>query len=528
MLFHSLLFLLGFLPAALLAERIARRTPHTTKLVLVAVSLVFYGWWDYRFVPLLVGSIAFNWLAGILLLRASTSTSKNVVASIAITANIALLVFFKYAAFLVEAVASAVGTSHADGAPSFASSIPLPLAISFLTFHQVALIADIRRGDVRSVRLLDCALFASFFPHLIAGPIVRYNEIVPQFERHHLRAPRHRQEDFELGLRLLAIGLCKKLLIADQLAAVSEPAFIGIANGAPPTFFEAWLATAAFGLRIYFDFSAYSDMALGLACMFGVRFPANFLSPYAALNIREFWRRWHISLSRFLRDYVYIPLGGNRLGEARTAANLLLTMLVGGVWHGASWTFAVWGLMHGGYLVTHRVWHRLVPDTGPSRFAGRAVARTVTLLAVLIAWVPFRADSIGDAFGIWKAMFLFEGIAIPYGGIDQIGMFHRLLADLGVALRDDLLYWPTWSGLAVFTLAGAIAIAGSNSIEIVGSNAALPVERSVSERRSRMVETLRAFGAGWGLAIVYGVALFAAFVAALAILVPNEFLYFQF
>ncbi len=278
----------------------------------------------------------------------------------------------------------------------------LPLAISFFTFQQIMFLTESRSGDRVDAGLLPYASFVAFFPHLIAGPIVRPREIMPQLLALDLAVPR--AEHIAEGLTIFLLGLAKKLVLADTFANFSDVGFAAAAHGAPLSFVEAWYAAASYALQIYFDFSGYSDMAIGLACMMNVRFPQNFASPYKAANIADFWRRWHITLSQFLRENVYIPLGGNRHGEARRNVNLMATMLLGGLWHGAAWNFVLWGGLHGLYLVVHGQFRWKLPAV-----AGRAL----TLFAVVVAWVPFRASGLDATVAMLRGMAGLNGIALP-------------------------------------------------------------------------------------------------------------------
>jgi D-alanyl-lipoteichoic acid acyltransferase DltB (MBOAT superfamily) len=334
MLFNSPEFVLGFMPIALAGFFLAGRIggPRWALRWLVAASLFFYGWWNPKFVLLLAGSILINYTVAE---QISRRTSRAWLIG-GIAANLALLGWFKYANFLLHDVLR-LQTPSLD--------IFLPLAISFFTFQQIMFLVESYRGERVSTGLLPYASFVAFFPHLIAGPIVKPREIMPQLLASGLATPR--TGHIVDGLTIFLFGLAKKVVLADTFAHYSDVGFAAAAQGAPLSFVEAWYAAASYSLQIYFDFSGYSDMAIGLARMVNVRFPLNFASPYKATNIAEFWRCWHMTLSRFLRDHVYIPLGGNRRGEARRNLNLMATMLLGGLWHGAAWNFVLWGGLHG-------------------------------------------------------------------------------------------------------------------------------------------------------------------------------------
>lgn len=407
MLFHSQTFVLGFLPLCLAGFFAAGRLGgHTWALRwLVGASLLFYGWWDPRFVPLLVFSILANHalardIRGLCQAGLPHTARRSLIGGIAL--NLLVLGIFKYTDFLMAAAASTHPTL----------GLPLPLGISFFTFQQIMLLTDVYRKPDQDAGLLHCAAFITFFPHLIAGPLVRPNEVVPQLRAGDLANPR--MDNIAAGLVLFILGLTKKLTLADMFGGFADTGFDAAANGASLTFFEAWYATLAYALQIYFDFSGYSDMAMGLARMLNVRFPLNFDSPYQAVSIADFWRRWHITLGTFLRDYVYIPLGGNRGGTPRRLANLMVTMLLCGLWHGAAWRFLLWGAMHGLFLSIH-AWF-----SGTGLRLSAPVSRVLTLFAVIVAWVPFRASNLDTAGSMLMAMAGLHGIALPSMIVDFV------------------------------------------------------------------------------------------------------------
>src|SRR6202049_52948 len=345
MLFSSYTFLFQFLPATALAFAAARlHSPRAGIMVLAGASLVFYGAWRPIYLLLLLASIAVNFSLG---LRMEDPLRRRAIGTFGVVLNLALLCYFKYTNFIFDSVNTLTGALL----PFF--NIILPLGISFFTFQQIAYLVDVMRGAKVERDIVSYTLFVSFFPHLIAGPLVHHAEMIPQFKRG--RTGRSSVLAAR-GLAIFAAGLFKKVVIADNLAQFVSPVFAHLDAGGGVTTSWAWLATLAYTLQIYFDFSGYSEMAIGLALLFGIRLPVNFRSPYQATSIIEFWRRWHITLSRFLRDYLYIPLGGNRLGEQRRYLNLLLTMLLGGLWHGAGWNYLIWGGLHGIYLCTNHLW----------------------------------------------------------------------------------------------------------------------------------------------------------------------------
>jgi D-alanyl-lipoteichoic acid acyltransferase DltB (MBOAT superfamily) len=328
--------------------------------------------------------------------------------------------------FFAESAADLFGASFT------LENIILPLAISFFTFQQITYLVDTSRGLASKYGFLHYALFVTFFPQLIAGPIVHHSEMMPQFMRTDLCILRYR--NLAIGITIFGLGLFKKVIIADNVAVFGSPVFDAANAGATLTFFEAWGGALAYTFQLYFDFSGYSDMAIGLARMFGIRLPLNFNSPYKAENIVEFWRRWHMTLSRFLRDYLYIPLGGNRKGATRRYINLMTTMLLGGLWHGAGWTFVAWGGLHGIYLVTNHAWHRIKRAVFNQRSFGVAgfwAARLLTFLAVIIGWVFFRAESFDGATRILTGMGGFNGFLVPFGYKEALGPVGDALASWG-------------------------------------------------------------------------------------------------
>ena len=356
MLFNSYEFIFFFLPVVL-AGFFALGTRGKARAAvgfLVVSSLFYYGWWDPTYLLLILASIGVNYRLGAALSRAREDGADGVsrgrwLLRLGVALNLGALGWFKYANFVVDNVNSALGSDV------HLAKIVLPLAISFFTFQQIAYLVDSHRGEAREHRFLHYCLFVTFFPQLIAGPIVHHGEMLPQFADG--KTYRFRAENLSVGATVFFIGLFKKVVFADTIAQYGTPVFDAAANGVPMTFLPAWAGALAYTLQIYFDFSGYSDMAIGLGRMFGVRLPLNFHSPYKAVNIIDFWRRWHMTLSRFLRDYLYIPLGGNRNGKLKRYRNLFLTMVLGGMWHGAGWTFLVWGTLHGVYLMINHAWH---------------------------------------------------------------------------------------------------------------------------------------------------------------------------
>lgn len=401
MIFSAPVFLFVFLPVVLAGFYLTRRTfGHTVALgFLMAASLVFYSWWEIRYLPLLLGSIAFNYLAANRIMAGRRGWLP-----FGITANLGLLGVFKYADFFVGNVNAVTGLDLP------LPGLPLPLAISFFTFQQIAFLVDTSRRITEPRRLGRYSLFVAFFPQLIAGPIVHHRTLAPQLDEPERGKPV--LSNLSIGLSIFTIGLAKKVLIADNIAPYSNAAFDTAAAGEPVGLLLAWTGALAYTMQIYFDFSGYSDMALGLGRMFGFQLPVNFNAPYKSRSITEFWRRWHITLSHFLRDYLYIPLGGNRAGQVRALANLAIVMLLGGLWHGAAWTFVVWGGLHGLALI----WCRLMDRWRPGGLfpALPWISVLITFLFAVFTWVFFRAESFDAAWTMLAGMAGLSGLgAMP-------------------------------------------------------------------------------------------------------------------
>jgi alginate O-acetyltransferase complex protein AlgI len=385
MLFSSWNFLVYFLPITLgVFYFLPARWRTGRKLWLIAASFVFYGYWKIDYVPLLMFSILANFGFAEWILRAGTRA--KVVLTLGVALNLLLLGYFKYTNFAVQVL----GDVTHRGLGRF--DIILPLAISFFTFTQISYLVDVSRDRSLHYRFIDYCLFVVLFPHLIAGPIVRHWEIIPQFVGRELRS---NHDNFAIGITLFLLGLFKKCL-ADYVAPYADTVYNGAAHGLAVSTAEAWLGTLAFALQIYFDFSSYSDMAIGLARMFGVKFPSNFDSPYRAASIIAFWERWHRTLTRFLREYVYFTLGGNRRGHARQIVNIMTTMLLSGLWHGAGWTYILWGALHGGLIVLNHEWRRLAEHMRwtLTHWTYRAGGVLACFLAVTLAWTLFRAANL--------------------------------------------------------------------------------------------------------------------------------------
>jgi alginate O-acetyltransferase complex protein AlgI len=400
MVFSSYLFLFYFLPAALILYYAS--PPRGRHLILTILSYVFYGWANPLFTPLLLLSTTIDYLAGGLIARAPRTGRARTALAVSLGSNLALLGFFKYFNFGVDNLSALAGWLNLPGLGVDAVlRVTLPLGISFYTFQSMSYTIDVYRGAARpAASFIDFACFVSMFPQLVAGPIIRYSDLADQ-----LRSRTHTVAKFTRGLAFLALGLSKKVLIANPCGKVADLVFE--AGSREPL--EAWFGAAAYAFQIYFDFSGYSDMAIGLGLMLGFVFARNFDAPYRSQSITEFWRRWHISLSTWLRDYLYVPLGGSRKGPRRTYVNLFIVMLLGGLWHGAAWNFVIWGALHGSLLALERfggkvAFYRRFP--APARVAA-------TFALVLMTWVFFRAPDLPAA---WRYLGNMAGLGAPGPG----------------------------------------------------------------------------------------------------------------
>ena len=453
MLFTTSTFIVLFLPAALLGYFVlGRRSPGAAAAWLFAASLFFYGYWMPEFTLLLLASIAANFGFGMRIGAAHRAATRlgpyrasTLWLAAGVTFDLALLGYFKYANFFVDNVSALLGTEWRIG------QVILPIGISFYTFTQIAFLVDTWYGKVNEYRPVHYGLFVTYFPHLVAGPVLHHAQMMPQFANPAVY--RFDAANFFGGVVIFGIGLFKKVVLADGVAPYADAVFAPADAGHLPGTGEAWLAALAYTLQLYFDFSGYSDMAIGLSWMFNIRLPYNFDSPYKAASISDFWRRWHISLSRFLRDYLYIALGGNRKGPVRRYLNLAATMVLGGLWHGASWSFVLWGALHGAYLMVNHAFRAAVERLGWHATLDRsrafhALAWASTMLAVVVAWVFFRAETLPGALRVLEAM-LGQGAAVADAG--------RLLWNAGLAASVG------WGWVAVL---GAAAVWAPNSNRI--------------------------------------------------------------
>ncbi|CAA6817663.1 MAG: Probable poly(beta-D-mannuronate) O-acetylase (EC [uncultured Sulfurovum sp.] len=483
MLFNSYEFIFAFLPLVFIFYFYLNyiEKNRLSKWFLVSASLFFYGWWNILYLPIILASMSFNYAIG-RFLKFNVRHKKKILI-IGIFFNLSLLAYFKYYDFFIE------NFNILFNSDTQLLYLALPLAISFFTFQQVAYLVDSYRGETKEYDFLNYALFVTFFPQLIAGPIVHHKEMMPQFVKNNYVNSRN----IAMGLFIFAIGLFKKVVIADTFSIWATQGFdVSITLN----MIEAWVTSLSYTFQLYFDFSGYTDMAIGIALLFNIKLPINFNSPYKALSIQDFWRRWHITLSRFLRDYIYIPLGGNRKGELFTYSNLMITFILGGLWHGAGWTFLFWGFLHGTALVIHRVWSNL----GFKLWTW--LAWFITFNFINISWIFFRAKEWDDALKVLEAMFSLDYIVLPrvlmssLGFLEEFGVsFGFFCANIATSGVGDYLF--IWLLLGFFITLGT---------------------KNASEQ-------LQAFQ------LTYKTAFFIAFLLSSAIVGLNsvsEFLYFNF
>jgi alginate O-acetyltransferase complex protein AlgI len=499
MLFNSKIFIFAYLPVTVLVFFLLARRSHTIAAVWLGMaSVFFYGWWNVRYVPLLLASILFNYAMGNRIIGSTSAERKKWLTILGIGGNLALLGYFKYANFFVGIV------EDVTGAQWQLPDIILPLGISFFTFTQIAYLVDAHHGEVRNNRFHHYLLFVTYFPHLIAGPVLHHKQMITQFAGSAMYVPK--ADNIAAGASIFMIGLIKKLVLADTLALFANPVFHAADAGQTLTFFESWYGALSYTFQLYFDFSGYTDMAIGLSMMLGVTLPRNFNSPYKAFSIIDFWRRWHITLSDFLRDYLYIALGGNRNGPTRRYINLAATMLLGGLWHGANWTFVAWGGLHGLYLIINHGWRVMLRRSGivvspPIAAVSRMASFLLTFGCVVIGWVVFRANTFDGARRILSGMSGANGFELPS---QILALFPGLAAHMHGSAKMLLLGNGTVMGVFSETMLLLLSLA----ICWLANNSA-----QMSERHRLLV-----------IALGSGLMLHALFFTQ----APSQFLYFQF
>ena len=517
MLFNSFTFIFFYLPITVVGFFWLSRYSYTLSAGwLASASIVFYGYWDYHYIPLLLSSICFNFWMG-LKIAFSDKPFRKLWLIFAIISNLLLLGYFKYADFFISTV------NYISSANVQTLSIILPIGISFYTFTQIAFLVDTYEGKVKEYRFIHYLLFDTYFPHLIAGPVLHHKEMMPQFADS--RIYRFSQSDFAVGITIFCIGLAKKVLIADNLAPYANNLFNEADSS--PSLLIAWGGVLAYTFQLYFDFSAYSDMAIGLSRLFGVNLPLNFNSPYKSRNISEFWRRWHMTLSRFLRDYLYIPLGGNRVGLFKQYRNLMTVMLLGGLWHGAGWSFVIWGGLHGAYLIIHHGWVKLSQKIQfpVTTMLWQIAATGLTFMSVCIAWVFFRSAELEDALEIIYGMFGVFGIELPDAIGSRLTILAPFIQELGITfyLGGGKIFIETWSWIA---LAALIAFFFPNTQEIMQNfKPALDFQNSKIKSPTRNLLGYLVWQPSRWWSVWIGV---ITVISLLSLNRPNDFLYFQF
>ena len=462
MIFSSYSFILVFLPITIATFFVCSlfRRYRAAMATTIVFSLVFYSYWNVVYLPFLLALIVINYGLGRHLFY--SEKNRKTVLLVGIVFNLSVLAYFKYTDFLLANINTVFGISIP------AQQIVLPLAISFFTFQKIAFLVDAYRHKFSKLDFQDYCLFVVFFPPLIAGPIVHYTDLKPQFDKLKRRGPT--ASNFAIGLGYFFIGLFKKVIVADGIAQYANPVFDLAATGSQVSASSAWVGALAYTFQLYFDFSGYSDMAIGLARMFSIRLPSNFNSPYQASSVVDFWRRWHITLSLFLRDYVYVPLGGNRYGVWRRYSNLLLTMVLGGLWHGAGWTFVIWGGLHGLYLAINHLWKDYV---GPERMIRNSfiiyiynlASISLTFLCIVIGWVIFRATSVSAAFNVIEGMFGFGSpdqlnVAAPvqFGLLGLLFIATNLMPNSQQIMESSQFKWREKLSLAAIGIGGYVAL----------------------------------------------------------------------
>ena len=490
MLFNSTEFIFLFLPFTFFIYFYlnSKKLVHASKAFLVVSSLCFYGWWSLNYLPILLTSLLFNYTIGVTLSENKftlKSINKKTILILGILANICLLAYFKYTDFFIDSI----NLTFDKNLQSL--DLILPLAISFFTFQQIAYLVDSYKGLTKEHDFLNYTVFVTFFPQLIAGPIVHHKEMMPQFAC--LRNKLINYQNVAMGMFIFSIGLFKKLYIADSFGNFAA---IGFNSPESLSFIDAWATSLSYTFQIYFDFSAYTDMAIGLGLLFNIKLPINFYSPYKSTNIQDFWRRWHITLSRFLKDYVYIPLGGSRKGNFKTYNNLIATFLLGGLWHGAGFTFIAWGAMHGVALIIHRVWQSF----GVQLWSW--LAWVVTFNFINISWVYFRAENFNTANLIVSKMFEFSYLVSNKFSRDLANLTNRDLFSLGQ------------HPLEFIVLGFSLVLFFKNSIQLANYSTVVEYAHNIFTYKRALITSTLLF--------------FSLFILIVGSDSPSEFLYFNF
>ena len=521
MLFNSYFFIFVFLPIVLIV--FYSLTNKSLSIVwLICASFFFYSCWNYHYLILLIFSIMFNYSNGFLLIKSKNNKIlyQKLILFFGVLVNLGILGYFKYFNFFI------------DNANLFFESgfhrreIILPLAISFYTFQQIAYLVDTFRSESCQISFLYYCLFISFFPQLIAGPIVRHNETIPQFKNNGFS--KFTYSNISVGLTLFAIGLFKKVILADGIAPYATSVFNAASRGETIFLIESWIGALSYTFQLYFDFSGYSDMAIGLGRMFNISLPLNFYSPYRCSSIIDFWRQWHITLSFFLRDYLYIPLGGNRNGHVMRFLNVMITMLLGGLWHGAGWTFIVWGGLHGIFLSINQFWRIIINkysvSWGKYRFFVHTFYFCLTFLAITVAWVFFRSENLFAAKNILYGMIGLNGVNLPPGYYGIFGQLSETLSYSGVVFQSEVL--PSYVNIFVWILSlSVITWCFPNTYELMFNyDPVLKIKKSL-----RIIKKNHHFPLTWQPSIFWAMLISILFsICILFMSSASEFLYFNF
>ncbi|ASQ47449.1 Peptidoglycan O-acetyltransferase [Legionella clemsonensis] len=512
MLFNSYTFLFAYLPLTVLMSYFLMRF-YAIAVVpwLLFASLVFYGWWNPRYLTLLLLSILFNFLIAKCIVHTDSVSRKKIALLIGIIGNLSTLFYFKYTNFFLQNANALLNSNF-----NFYNII-LPLGISFFTFTQMAFLIDAYHKKVDEVKLFNYSLFVTYFPHLIAGPIIHHSDVMPQFKRILQSKDSPMMRYFIIGLSIFAIGLFKKVCIADMLAPKVDTIFQIPGRGYDISMLDAWTGALGYTFQLYFDFSGYSDMAIGLSYMLGIKLPINFFSPYKAINIIDFWRRWHMTLSRFFRDYLYIPLGGSRRGAVRKYVNLFIVMVIVGFWHGAGWTFILWGIYHGLLLILNHGWHALksmfplklktIIQLKPIALLLNFISGAVTFFCVVLGWVMFRANDLATAKSFYAGMFHYH--RYYYGSLGLLTALNYVFFGLFIL------------GCAI------IAFVLPNNIELMKSTGAVLDSKSLNPPHFGVLSANRyTWSPSLGYGLLIGVMIYFALTGIAN--TPSSFLYFNF
>lgn len=507
MLFYEPTFIFGFLPLFLVAFYFLSKfsTNKTILIFLSFSSLIFYGYWNMGFVPLLIFSIILNFFIGYLIEFSTTKRSKKIILFLGLLINISILIFFKYLGMLTSSLLFLINIDIKF------NEVELPLGISFFTFLQIAFIVDKYKKNVKSYSFLKYFLFVSFFPHLIAGPLVHHSKLINQFYKFNYL----RLDNLSVGFLIFIIGLFKKVIIVGEISPWSDNLFNGASMGFTPSFIDSWVGVLSFSLQIYFDFSAYSDMAIGLSKMIGILLPINFNSPYKSDSLIEFWRRWHITLSSFLKEYLYFNLGGNRKGVSRKYINILFVMTIAGLWHGASWLFVIWGFFHGIFLILNHLIRQSILIK-----ISKSIKILFVFTLVSILWVPFRADGLDAMFSILGGLLGLNGFIIPHHYLEKFSLIGNLV-NLSIIQTGSLhVFAGGWQIITLFSLIIFVLFL-PNTQQITSKFK--PVLEQISPQKFLKIKfTFNTF-TGMICGLVFSYILIISIQGS-----PGEFIYFQF